>query len=532
MKPLKLYTRTTILVSAVLATVLLAVVYFFISRTKEIDLRDQEARAELWARQLATQLSSDSLDLATLRKNVFFFHTAHEGQIQQIRIYGLTRKGLQEEISVPPASPEELLKQDLVLLRQGKVISGMREIGAGSERERVIYAAAPILDEQEAFAGVVSLTIPLVPLSALSWHLMQLTVALLAVAIVSITALLYFLFSQVIYRPVEDLLKTMEAVKSGNLEVKAPVHAHDEFGQLSTVFNHMIARLKAMTEERASYQRDLEERVQEATAELAERNRQLAEASTALFEIQRELTRFERLAVAGQLATQLAHEVGTPLNLISGHVQLLIARTEDQKTRERLDLIASQIARIERIVRNLLDTTRRPQPELVPTDLNALLRRIFEVTAPTLAARQVTLVTSLDPELPLVRGDSEQLQQVFINLINNSLDAMPQGGELSFTTAVVNGEVQVKCRDSGVGISEEIKGRLFDPFFTTKLRGRGSGLGLTVAHQIIREHGGRITLTSEVGQGAEFQISLPLAEPALPATVSIQTAPEEAIIER
>ncbi|MDQ3014194.1 MAG: ATP-binding protein, partial [Acidobacteriota bacterium] len=228
-----------------------------------------------------------------------------------------------------------------------------------------------------------------------------------------------------------------------------------------------------------------------------------------------------RLAAAGQLAAQFAHEVGTPLNLISGHVQLLAARTEDQKTRDRLDLVSSQIGRIERIVRNMLDATRRPKPQLDPVDLNALLRRIFEVTAPTLAARQVELATDFHESLPPVSGDGEQLQQVFINLINNSLDAMPHGGWLSFSTTIAGDQIIVRCRDNGEGITEEAKPRIFDPLFTTKLHGRGSGLGLTVVQQIIREHSGSIAVTSEDGQGTEFQIHLPMAESVPRAVASV-----------
>src|SRR5262249_24575811 len=163
----------------------------------------------------------------------------------------------------------------------------------------------------------------------------------------------------------------------------------------------------------------------------------------------------------------------------------------------------------ERIVRNMLDATRRPKPHLEPVDLNELLRRIFEVTAPTLASRQVGLVTDFDESLPPASGDSEQLQQVFINLINNSLDAMPHGGQLFFSTYVAGGEIVVRCRDTGEGINDEIKPRIFDPLFTTKLGGRGSGLGLTVVRQIIHEHGGAIAVNSEDGHGTEFQIRLP-----------------------
>jgi signal transduction histidine kinase len=209
------------------------------------------------------------------------------------------------------------------------------------------------------------------------------------------------------------------------------------------------------------------------------------------------------------MAAQFAHEVGTPLNLISGHVQLLAARTGDQKTRERLDLIISQIARIERIVRGMLDATRRPQPQFETMDLSALLQRIFEITAPTLAAHHVELIARFDDGIPMIRGDGEQLQQVFINLINNSLDAMPFGGQLFFTASANNGRVEISCRDTGEGIEDEIKPLIFDPLFTTKLRGRGSGLGLAVVSQIIREHGGAIDVESGAGQGAEFRIRFP-----------------------
>lgn len=515
MKPLNLYTKTTLLVSAVLTAVLLAVVYFFISTTRDIERQEQEELTRHWVGQLADRLSH-TVDQRAQKTYAVIFMDAHEDEIQQIRVYNATKKRLlREVIALPPQEEsEEIPAADLALLHQGTSVLHTREVDLNGEKWRVIYAAAPLLDEK-SFEGAVSLTLRRRIFSTLSRRLMQLTMALLAAAIISIMAQLYFLFSQVIYRPVTDLLHTMSKVKSGNLDVAVPVRARDEFGKLATDFNHMVARLRAMTAEQEAYQKSLEERVAERTAQLEETN-------AALYEMQRERTKSERLAAAGQLAAQFAHEVGTPLNLISGHVQLLLARTEDQKTRERLDLIGSQIARIERIVRNMLDATRRPRPELAPLDLNALLRRIFDLTAPTLAARQVELLTELSNSEPFVLGDSEQLQQVFINLINNSLDAMPQGGQLSFKTEIV-GQVQdsasdqarIICRDTGTGISEDVRGRIFDPLFTTRRRDHGSGLGLTVVHQIIREHQGTITLTSDSTSGTEFQLTLPLAQAAV-----------------
>ena len=504
MKQLKLYTRTTLLASAVLTAVLVVVAFFFITRARAIERQEQEQRVELWATVLANQIATNpSKKTLELHSRVIAFGQEHERQIRQIRIYSANGR---EVVSLASDEPEALATSDLEILRRGSLRA--REIEAAGES--LIYAAAPIFN-QGRFEGVVTLTARREQFSSLARRLITLTLALLALALFSITALLYFLFSQVLYRPVESLLSAMTEARTGKLQAVAPVHADDEFGQLAVSFNHLLAQLRTMTAEREAYQKQLEERVQDATTELAERNTQLEEANAALFEIQRELTKFERLAAAGQMAAQFAHEVGTPLNLISGHVQLLAARNGDAKTAERLELIGSQIARIERIVRNMLDATRRPQPQLETLDLNALLTRIFEITAPTLAARQVELQTELDEALPPIQADNEQLQQVFINLINNALDAMPQGGELRFRTVVADGFALVSCRDTGEGIRAEIKARVFDPLFTTKLRGRGNGLGLAVAQQIVREHGGEITVESELGQGAEFQLRLPIA---------------------
>jgi len=222
------------------------------------------------------------------------------------------------------------------------------------------------------------------------------------------------------------------------------------------------------------------------------------------------LTQLERLAAAGQLAAQFAHEVGTPLNLISGHVQLLRARARDDRMIQRLDIIAGQIDRITNIVRSMLDSTKRPVPRLEPVDINSLLAHILDATQPTLMARNVELQTGIAEDLPLIEADADQLQQVFINLINNSLDAMPLGGKLMVTTGLEADSVLIVLSDNGEGIAEDQIDLIFDPMFSTK-RGRGTGLGLTIVKQIISEHNGEVEVESEPGRQTTFRIKLPIA---------------------
>jgi signal transduction histidine kinase len=288
-----------------------------------------------------------------------------------------------------------------------------------------------------------------------------------------------------------------------------------------------------MTEEREAQRKVLQERVGEATSELAQRNEQLEEINRQLSETTLRLTELERLAAAGQTAAQFAHEVGTPLNLISGHVQLLRARLGgDIAAEARLSTISEQIERIERIVRSMLARTRPGAVALAPLDLNALLLRTFDATAPALDARGVRLETELAKSLPEVAGDPDRLQQVFLNLINNALDAMPGGGVLRVRTGiqkVINAEehapsngsssdeaqarkIVVEFEDTGAGLSEESRGRIFDPFYTTKGTGEGTGLGLVVVRQVAREHGGEIEVESAPGEGARFCLKLPMVQ--------------------
>jgi signal transduction histidine kinase len=383
-----------------------------------------------------------------------------------------------------------------------------------NESNSLYRVFAPITD-QGRFSGAVEVVERLddAPSIAVRYERMAIWIVLAAVALITLAT--YLLFRQLIYRPIERLLEVMSEAEAGNLSVKAPQRVPDEVGLLSRAFNRMIERIRGMTEEREGQRRVLQERVHEATAELEQRNDQLEEANLELWRTTRRLTELERLAAAGQTAAQLAHEVGTPLNLISGHVQLLRARlAPDEAAQRRLETIGVQIERIERIVRSMLDRTRPEAIELTPLDLNQLLERIMDATAPALDSRGVHLVTELGENLPSVAGDADRLQQVFINLINNALDAMPEGGEISIrtrgeTVAQGTARVLVEFSDTGSGMAEDVRLRIFDPLYTTKERGRGTGLGLVVVRQVMNDHRGGIEVESEMGRGTRFRLWFP-----------------------
>jgi signal transduction histidine kinase len=178
----------------------------------------------------------------------------------------------------------------------------------------------------------------------------------------------------------------------------------------------------------------------------------------------------------------------------------------------RIKTISAQIERIERIVRSMLDKTRF-ETELSPLDLNVLLRKLCDAMSPAFDKRNIQLVDKFADDLPLIAGSPDRLQQLFLNLINNSLDAMPDGGNLSVCTAIEDGEngkshlVIVDFADTGLGMTPEIMSHIFDPLYTTKQRGQGTGLGLVIVSQIISEHGATMTVESEPGHGTRFRLT-------------------------
>jgi len=229
-----------------------------------------------------------------------------------------------------------------------------------------------------------------------------------------------------------------------------------------------------------------------------------------------QLIQAEKLSSIGLLAAGVAHEVNTPLAVITSQAQMLMRLETPEDARSRtLDKIIKQAFRASEIVNNLLKFSRVSGSEYSDLDLNKLVRETLSLVEPMLRASKISVNAELSPSLPLVYANPGKLQQVFMNLIINARDAMPGGGELTIATDCEDSSVRVEVSDNGVGISPEHLSKIFDPFFTTKSTSRGTGLGLAVTYGIIREHLGKIEVQSALGRGTSFRVELPVARKAV-----------------
>ena len=493
-----------------------------VADTVEHHIKRQKTRIERRKKQAQIQEEPEETaiipDWSDVQEEIEDVITKNNPQLSEVRVFQKVGPGhWTEPIRMPPDAEPLPAEEANAAYRQidSSQVDSVRQEGAN----RLITARAGINvlgTGGPTHFGTVNVLLTFDENHSSAAELRRLMWPLMLLAIISITLMTYFLFRHMVYKPIDSLLLAMSKAEEGDLGAEVAPGAADEIGLLTSRFNRMLGRIRQMTEQLNLEQRRLEDRVHEATGEIADRTGQLEEANLRLFEMQRQLTQLERLAAAGQLAAQFAHEVGTPLNLISGHVQLLRARARDERMIVRLDIIAGQIERITNIVRSMLDSTRRPVPQLEPVDVNSLLAQILDASQPTLVARNVELHTEMSPTLPPIEADADQLQQVFINLINNSLDAMPLGGKLSVSTTPGVGSVEIVLADSGEGIAEDELDLIFDPLFSTK-QGRGTGLGLTIVKQIISEHDGAVEVESELGQQTMFRITLPICATRSPA---------------
>jgi PAS domain S-box-containing protein len=228
--------------------------------------------------------------------------------------------------------------------------------------------------------------------------------------------------------------------------------------------------------------------------------------------LQEQLRRTERVAELGTLASGMAHEIGTPMNVILGRAEYLMDRVTEEPIKKGLQTIITQVERITRVMNQLLSFARRKAPQRIPLDLRKVIEDGMEMFQERLARNQIRVEMEMADTCPMVLADADQMSQVLINLIVNALHAMPEGGTLHVGLEPEQPMVKLTVADTGHGIPRELIEKVFEPFFTTKEFGKGTGLGLTVVKGIIEEHQGSIAVESQEGKGTKFTILLPKSE--------------------
>jgi two-component system NtrC family sensor kinase len=416
-----------------------------------------------------------------------------------------------------------LAKDQISLLKKDKDLSSLHD----AEEEKCLEVVVPPHLGSKVIGGI-RLVSSLDEAQSFLSKKRDRAVILTFSSILVILIILTMLFGKLIGDPIQKLVEAMSRAEKGDLEAEARIQSEDELGKLGRNFNRMLRTIRETHEQNIQllrqvnqFNEELTEKIQAATSELAKSNEELKRLNEALFESQRQLSQSEKLAAVGQVTAAMAHQIGTPLNSISGYIQLVLQDGNLQpKDRDRLKIIESQLDRLADSVKNLLSFTRQPKPQLKPLDVKEVLQELIHLSEPWFLSRNVRLSAHLSPDLPPILGDPTHLQTLFLNLITNALDAMPQGGMLTIRTqqgspSLSSGDgrwLKVSITDTGIGIAEESKKRIFDPFYTTKKMGEGTGLGLAICEKIVKEHSGKIGMESEAGKGSTFSIFIPIFE--------------------
>jgi signal transduction histidine kinase len=502
-------------------------------------VNDQRDQTISLARALTASIGSQNL-LDTpewLRKELDGFQGMHR-HLQSVDVFRVTRQDRTLTTSIYGNTDVGPTPETWSRVRQGQLVTFLDR----GQKPRAWEVTAPIrLNGQ--IVGAIRLRSSLEEADRLAARERRQSLAIMSVASLLIVGVLGSYVQRHVNQPIHALVETMALAEGGDLGAEANVTRGDELGRLSASFNRMLRRIQQGYDEKIqllarieNFNRELQAEVERATDELAARHEELRQAHAQFFEVQRQLSRAERLAMVGQLAAMLAHEVSTPLNAISGHAQLLLQRGDlDDEAIEGLKIIEAQIARVVEVLQMPLTASAPADPVFAPVDASQLVRGLLALIAPVLSRNQVMVSTAFGPNLPPVCGDAAQLQQVVLNCLVNAIDAMPNGGRLHLATDVANraemGESQdaypvtmavgyerpdagddyvaISITDSGVGIPPEDLKRIFEPFFTTKTLGKGTGLGLSICHRIVRAHGGWILVESRVGAGTSVRIILP-----------------------
>lgn len=487
MKPVGIRTRLTITLLAGLTITMALYGYFRFQQEKKQLMEETQRKVAVTAKaiQIAVENALRDRQISDIR-NLASELVEYQTEIDRIRLFDDRLRPI--ITSNPLKIGEEVPKERLI-----RVISIKQPMGFFQERDghKAFYYLVPIRNRDGSIRGameVVHLATLVEKKLRAATHEIVARVALLSLVI---GLIVWFTVKRNILQPIGSLVEGVLSFSHGNLRQRIPVRRKDEIGHLATEFNQMAENL----------QRAYEQILTDAERKL---------------ELERRAREVEKLAAVGRLTAGLAHEIGTPLNIVSGRAEFLLSRMSEGDPRSKnLKVILEQIDRIAKIVQQLLGYARPQKPEMRPVAIDQVIGKVLSFMDHEIKAKGVKVKTELSKDLSPIAGDENLLQQVFVNLILNSLHAMSDGGVISLRVSMMMGTsnpgyILVEIEDNGCGITPEDLPRIFDPFFSTKKRGEGTGLGLSVTYGIIRDHGGSIEVKSHVGKGTTFLLRLPI----------------------
>lgn len=318
-------------------------------------------------------------------------------------------------------------------------------------------------------------------------------IALLGVALVSGVAIQV---AHRISRPIHAMAEAAQRIAEGDYSVTVPVESDDEVGYLASSFNRMTGEIERARRELSEWAETLERKVEQRSTELKA--------------IQAQMFQSEKLAAVGKLAAGVAHEINNPLTGVLTNSSLMLKDLpEDDPRKEDLQVIVSETLRCRKIVKGLLDFARQTKPQKQYLDLNQVVEDVLALVRNQASFRNIAIRLALQPTLPPLLADSDQMRQVVLNIVLNAAEAMGGSGVLSVSSSPADRDrgVEVRISDTGPGIPEEARSRLFEPFYTTKRT--GTGLGLAIVYGIVESHKGSLRFETETGKGTTFIIRLP-----------------------
>ena len=370
----------------------------------------------------------------------------------------------------------------------------------GADKRDSLFTLIPLKINEVDVPGMLVLSESFKDLKSYTRETLIRVFVLSAVLILVGTAMLWFLGRRYIGKPLQALMNRTHRIGTGDFSHEPVLPGHNELTHLSESINEMCDNLETA------------------------RNR-LEEESEKRIAALEQLRHSERLATVGRLASGVAHELGTPLNVISGRAKIMAGEVvENQELSDSCRIISEQADRMTRIIKQLLDFARRRRSQQSYSDIRPVIRQVAEMLNPMARKSSVNIICDLPNDLPQTLIDPAQIQQVLINIIVNGIQAMPQGGDFRITATaqrkikpmdelqVEKEYMRVELIDQGEGIHPDVLNKIFDPFFTTKDIGSGTGLGLSISHGIIEEHEGWIEVQSEIGRGTTFIVNLPAGE--------------------